>query len=127
MTTRTPPFRAQVTIVGRHDTDELMLLASDGLWDVLSNQVAPAPPPPPCSKGLPTTSRAGVLRPAIVRRRPRRLCCNCRDPHVGATRYCNQDVTWVGTRSRGDHDLGNGLAWYGLGALTAVRDLALWP
>lgn len=40
-----------MTIVGRHDTDELMLLASDGLWDVLSNQVAPAPPPPPAAKG----------------------------------------------------------------------------
>ncbi len=29
----------QVTILGRHDQDELLLLASDGLWDVLSNQV----------------------------------------------------------------------------------------
>jgi Protein phosphatase 2C len=29
----------QVTILGRHEQDELLLLASDGLWDVLSNQV----------------------------------------------------------------------------------------
>jgi len=29
----------QVTILGRHDQDELLLLASDGLWDVLTNQV----------------------------------------------------------------------------------------
>lgn len=28
-----------MTILGRHDQDELLLLASDGLWDVLSNQV----------------------------------------------------------------------------------------
>ena len=32
--------RAQVTILGRHEADELLLLASDGLWDVLSNQEA---------------------------------------------------------------------------------------
>lgn len=31
---------AQVTILGRHEADELLLLASDGLWDVLSNQEA---------------------------------------------------------------------------------------
>ena len=30
----------QVTILGRHEADELLLLASDGLWDVLSNQEA---------------------------------------------------------------------------------------
>ena len=29
----------QVTIVTRRAEDELLLLASDGLWDVLSNQV----------------------------------------------------------------------------------------
>lgn len=34
------PAAAQVTILGRHDQDELLLLASDGLWDVLSNQEA---------------------------------------------------------------------------------------
>jgi hypothetical protein len=31
---------SQVTILGRHEADELLLLASDGLWDVLSNQEA---------------------------------------------------------------------------------------
>lgn len=30
----------QVTIVARRPDDELLLLASDGLWDVLSNQEA---------------------------------------------------------------------------------------
>ena len=30
----------QVTIIGRSDEDELLLLASDGLWDVLTNQEA---------------------------------------------------------------------------------------
>lgn len=30
----------EVTILGRSDEDELLLLASDGLWDVLSNQEA---------------------------------------------------------------------------------------
>jgi serine/threonine protein phosphatase PrpC len=30
----------QVTILGRRPDDELLLLASDGLWDVLSNQEA---------------------------------------------------------------------------------------
>ena len=29
-----------MTILGRHEADELLLLASDGLWDVLSNQEA---------------------------------------------------------------------------------------
>ena len=29
----------QVTILTRSDEDDLLLLASDGLWDVLSNQV----------------------------------------------------------------------------------------
>ena len=33
-------LRAQVTIVARRPDDELLLLASDGLWDVLSNQEA---------------------------------------------------------------------------------------
>ena len=32
--------RAQVTILARRLDDELLLLASDGLWDVLSNQEA---------------------------------------------------------------------------------------
>ena len=31
---------SQVTILGRRADDELLLLASDGLWDVLSNQEA---------------------------------------------------------------------------------------
>ena len=31
---------AQVTILARRLDDELLLLASDGLWDVLSNQEA---------------------------------------------------------------------------------------
>ena len=31
---------AQVTIIGRSEEDELLLLASDGLWDVLTNQEA---------------------------------------------------------------------------------------
>ena len=30
----------QVTIIGRAEEDELLLLASDGLWDVLTNQEA---------------------------------------------------------------------------------------
>lgn len=30
----------EVTIIGRHAADELLMLASDGLWDVLSNQEA---------------------------------------------------------------------------------------
>ena len=30
----------QVTIIARRPEDELLLLASDGLWDVLSNQEA---------------------------------------------------------------------------------------
>lgn len=30
----------QVTILARRPDDELLLLASDGLWDVLSNQEA---------------------------------------------------------------------------------------
>ena len=30
----------QVTILARRPDDELLLLASDGLWDVLSNQMA---------------------------------------------------------------------------------------
>jgi serine/threonine protein phosphatase PrpC len=30
----------QITILGRRDDDELLLMASDGLWDVLSNQEA---------------------------------------------------------------------------------------
>lgn len=30
----------EVTIIGRHEEDELLLLASDGLWDVLTNQEA---------------------------------------------------------------------------------------
>ena len=34
-----PCNHLQVTILGRHEQDELLLLASDGLWDVLSNQV----------------------------------------------------------------------------------------
>ncbi len=29
-----------MTIIGRSDEDELLLLASDGLWDVLTNQEA---------------------------------------------------------------------------------------
>ena len=33
------PVSVQVTIVTRRAEDELLLLASDGLWDVLSNQV----------------------------------------------------------------------------------------
>ena len=35
-----PRVLCQVTILGRHEADELLLLASDGLWDVLSNQEA---------------------------------------------------------------------------------------
>lgn len=30
----------QVTIIGRSEEDEILLLASDGLWDVLTNQEA---------------------------------------------------------------------------------------
>ena len=30
----------QVTIITRHTQDELLLLASDGLWDVMNNQEA---------------------------------------------------------------------------------------
>ena len=30
----------QVTIIGRCEEDEILLLASDGLWDVLTNQEA---------------------------------------------------------------------------------------
>jgi len=35
-----PGCYAQVTIIGRSEEDELLLLASDGLWDVLTNQEA---------------------------------------------------------------------------------------
>eukprot|EP00878_Enallax_costatus_P029516 GHUV01032011.1.p1 GENE.GHUV01032011.1~~GHUV01032011.1.p1 ORF type:complete len:102 (+),score=13.42 GHUV01032011.1:503-808(+) len=35
------PFCAlQITVFARHARDEILLLASDGLWDVLSNQEA---------------------------------------------------------------------------------------
>ena len=37
------PGCAQVTIIARRPDDELLLLASDGLWDVLSNQVRTTP------------------------------------------------------------------------------------
>lgn len=30
----------QVTIVSRHHADELLVMASDGLWDVMNNQEA---------------------------------------------------------------------------------------
>lgn len=36
----TASVHAQVTILARRPDDELLLLASDGLWDVLSNQEA---------------------------------------------------------------------------------------
>jgi hypothetical protein len=29
----------QISVFARHAKDEIMLLASDGLWDVMSNQV----------------------------------------------------------------------------------------
>lgn len=34
------PCRLQITILARKPDDELLLLASDGLWDVLTNQEA---------------------------------------------------------------------------------------
>ena len=34
------PVAVQVTIIGRSKEDEVLLLASDGLWDVLTNQEA---------------------------------------------------------------------------------------
>lgn len=40
MTTRLIICSLQVTILGRRPDDEILLLASDGLWDVLSNQEA---------------------------------------------------------------------------------------
>ena len=36
---KTPPV-LQITILSRRPEDELLLLASDGLWDVLTNQEA---------------------------------------------------------------------------------------
>jgi hypothetical protein len=32
----------QISVFARHAKDEIMLLASDGLWDVMSNQVRQA-------------------------------------------------------------------------------------
>lgn len=33
-------FPVQISVFARHARDEILLLASDGLWDVLSNQEA---------------------------------------------------------------------------------------
>ena len=35
-----PPPPLQVTIISRHPADEVLVMASDGLWDVMSNQEA---------------------------------------------------------------------------------------
>jgi protein phosphatase 2C len=35
-----PWHASQVTIINRHGDDELLIMASDGLWDVMSNQEA---------------------------------------------------------------------------------------
>ncbi len=35
----TADLHAQITVFARHPADELLLMASDGLWDVMPNQV----------------------------------------------------------------------------------------
>ncbi len=44
-----------MTIVARHPSDEVLVMASDGLWDVMSNQVRPR-----CSTGTVDQGAAAV-------------------------------------------------------------------